>query len=334
MKLTLEEVKSITLGAENVTEENGKFKFYRFNEKELEAYAPTRYAEKSLATSGIQMEFSTDATAIYMSGDIKISSSRTYYNIEIFCDGKLVGDIRNFNYEDMTLPYTGISVPGREFDKTIELSKGDKKVRVILPWTSSPEINEIELVDATYLTPIKKAKQMLIYGDSITQGYDALSPSRAYAVAMAYALDAEGINKAIGGEVFFTKLSKIRSRMNPDYITVAYGTNDWSRRTYEDFSSSAEEFFSDLAKLYPDAKIFAISPIWRKDYQLEKKFDFFEVDATFRRIAEKIPNMTVIRAFDFVCHDENLYADLRLHPSDDGFVQYANGVVSEIKKYI
>ena len=268
MKLTLEEVKSITLGAENVTEENGKFKFYRFNEKELEAYAPTRYAEKSLATSGIQMEFSTDATAIYMSGDIKISSSRTYYNIEIFCDGKLVGDIRNFNYEDMTLPYTGISVPGREFDKTIELPKGDKKVRVILPWTASPEINEIELVDATYLTPIKKAKQMLIYGDSITQGYDALSPSRAYAVAMAYALDAEGINKAIGGEVFFTKLSKIRSRMNPDYITVAYGTNDWSRRTYEDFSSSAEEFFSDLAKLYPDAKIFAISPIWRKDYQL------------------------------------------------------------------
>ena len=35
-----------------------------------------------------------------------------------------------------------------------------------------------------------------------------------------------------------------------------------------------------------------------------------------------------------VPQDENLYADLRLHPNDKGFEYYANGLISEIKKHV
>ena len=67
---------------------------------------------------------------------------------------------------------------------------------------------------------------MLVYGDSITHGYDALAPSKAYSVSVPFTLSANAINKAIGGEIFFPTLARIKSNINPDYITVAYGTND------------------------------------------------------------------------------------------------------------
>ena len=70
-------------------------------------------------------------------------------------------------------------------------------------------------------------KRILCFGDSISQGYDALYPSNQYTPQLAKLLDAEEYNKAIGGEIFRPELALARDDFEPEYITVAYGTNDW-----------------------------------------------------------------------------------------------------------
>ena len=335
MKLSLEQIKDITVGAESVKKIDGKIAFFRFNDEELLAYSTTAHVTKTYSTAGIQLEFITDAVAIRLAGSLAHGSSRLYYCIEVFADGNLAGDIRNFEYEDMKLPYTGKKLPLDDFDKTIPLGEGEKNVRVVLPWSVAPLFDTIELVGANFVRANKREKNMLVYGDSITHGYDTLSPSKAYSVAVPFELSANAINKAIGGEIFFPTLSKIRSSITPDYITVAYGTNDWAKCTYEEFKANAEEFFTGLSHLYPTAKIFAITPIWRKEINtVTTKFTFEDIKNTFDKIAQKLENLTVISGFEFVPQDENLYADLRLHPSDEGFEYYKSALLREIKKYI
>lgn len=39
--------------------------------------------------------------------------------------------------------------------------------------------------------------------------------------------------------------------------------------------------------------------------------------------------MVVIQGINFVEHKETLFADLRLHPNDEGFKQYFNSVMSK-----
>ena len=62
---------------------------------------------------------------------------------------------------------------------------------------------------------------MLMLGDSITHGYDAISPSNSYASLVADMLDANAINKGIGGEVFWPQFAAMLDNITPEIITVA-----------------------------------------------------------------------------------------------------------------
>ena len=156
-----------------------------------------------------------------------------------------------------------------------------------------------------------------------------------YISRLAEALDAEEINKAIGGEVFFPSLAEAADDFVPDYITVAYGTNDWSKLTKEEFKNNCYGFYSALSRNYPDTKIFAITPIWRKDFKDYRPFgEFMEATECIKNIAEEFENITCITGFPFVPQSEEFFADLRLHPNDAGFDHYFRNLYAQVKNYI
>lgn len=72
-------------------------------------------------------------------------------------------------------------------------------------------IREIEIDDGSVILPAKKSRKIIMYGDYITQGYDAASPSLSYASRLADLLDADCINKGIGGSLFTPELAKIKA---------------------------------------------------------------------------------------------------------------------------
>ena len=338
MKLTLEKIREIASGAVSVYEEDGYIRLHRFTDAERELYLKTNsdFYGKALATSGIKLCFKTDSTSLTLKGVVELGLSRRYYSFDVFVNGKVIGYIDNFGDREMPQYYVDeyFELP-ENFDKTFELGEGEKTVCVHLPWSVMTKISEVSLDDGASVIPAKPDKKLLAYGDSITQGYDALRPSNRYIARIADKLGAEEINKAIGGERFFADLAELKDDFAPDYITVAYGTNDWSTTDIETFRHHCRLFYTKLAENYPDSKIFALTPIWRKDmveYRVFGQLD--QVEEEIRNIVKDIDNITLIRGFDFVPKDENYFADLRLHPNDDGFGYYFENLYKEIDKLL
>ncbi len=334
MKLSSEQIQSVCLGAVRTVEKENGVCLYRFTEEQEEIYRRTDagFHTKSLAAAGMKIYFETNSRSLFLKVNVTRGSSREYFSFDVTVDGKPVGYLDN--YSDVNLPqdYTQILLPHGEFSKSFGLGEGIKKVCIYLPWSVAVEIRELSLEDNAFIKPIRPAKKLLAFGDSITQGYDALRPSGRYAARLAEALDAEEINKGIGGERFFPALAESRDDFDPDYITVAYGTNDWNKTGEEDFKERCYAFYDALNRNYPNARIFAITPIWRKDHEKETAFgDFFKVKEDIENIVGNFKNITCIDGYDFIPQDENYFADLRLHPNDSGFDHYFRNLFRKIK---
>ena len=337
--MDFEMLNNITTGAVSVTKENDGFHFHRFSEGEEAFYKVynSDFYRKTFSTSGVKLELETDASELYINVDINRSSSRTYFAFDLYVDGKYSDSLKNFTEEDeKALIYPSKEYELGVFEKTFSLGDGKKTVKLVFPWSVEPVVKAIELKGATFVNPVKKSKKLLVYGDSITHGYDALYPSKSYAELMAEAFDAEIVNKAIGGEVFCPELSDFKADFVPDFITVAYGTNDWNHvATAEEFEKNCRGFIENLIKNYPGIKIFALTPIWRDVDGKDDKFcKFDELDGFMQKIYADYDAVTCISCRHFVPESSDYFADLTLHPNDKGFSHYAKGVIGELKKYL
>ena len=148
---------------------------------------------------------------------------------------------------------------------------------------------------------------------------------------MSELLDAEVINKAIGNEVFFPALAETVDNFEPDYITVAYGTNDWNRTCRSAFLENCRAFYLALHNNYPSAKIFAMTPIWRKNLTEHREYgSFYQVEKDIQTIVNDLDNVFFISCFDFVPKDSTFFSDRILHPNDMGFDHYGKNLWKEI----
>ncbi len=333
MKLALSQIKEITLGVVRVEQHKNGIQFYRFTKQQEELYKKRSddFYIKTFSTSGVALRFRTNSQTIYLSVEVTPGCSRSYFSFDVFVDGKMVDNLDNFTGTQLSRDYTKMMFPLGAFSKKFNLGAGEKEVRIYFPWSVKVTLKELSLDDDAFIEPVKPAKKILCFGDSITHGYDALRPSNKYISKLAEQLDAEEYNKAIAGEIFFPELADTREDFKPDYITVAYGTNDWNRCTKEEFKHNCKSFYQNLNKHYPNTKIFVFTPIWRKEMNEERPFGAFRnVDTIIRSQATEFAYISVIDGFSFVPQDENFYADLRLHPNDAGFAAYFEGLVKRI----
>lgn len=337
MKLTVEQIREITSGVVSVEENDGLISFHRFTleqEKLYEAKSATMYA-KMAAPSGVKLSFKTDSKKLFLSITTAACGSRTYFNLEVFVNGKILGYLKNFSFEEFDERHPDDKYSLGDFEGEFDLGDGEKDVCIVLPWSVITELNEISLDDGAFVEPIKSKKKLLAFGDSITQGFDALCSSNKYITKLADALGMEEINKGIGGERFFPALNAEKEPFEPDCITVAYGTNDWNRSDREVFERDCKEFYANLVRNYPNTKIFAITPIWRKDDQRTTNVgEFSYVDAYIKDVVKDFENVTVISGYDLVPHEDSMYVGVILHPNDKGFDHYFNNLYAKIKSLI
>jgi len=334
MKLNFNQIKEITTGAVRVSKEDGIITFKRFTKEQEELYKSREQDvyKRTFSTAGIKLLFKTDSESLFIKLKTMIASTRKYFSVDVLVDGKPIGYIDNFSDTKLPQDYTQMDLPLGDFSKKFQLGEGEKTVCVHLPWSVKTLIEEISIEDNAFCEGIKPSNKLIAFGDSITHGHDALRPSNRYVAKLANMLNAEEFNKAIGGERFFPELAKLKDSFIPDYITVAYGTNDWSGVEQETFKNKCKEFYTNISQIYPQAKIFAITPIWRKDMNEYRKFGSFgEVEKNIKNAVKGIKNITMISGFDFVPKEEKYFADLRLHPNDAGFEYYAEKLYNEIK---
>lgn len=326
MFLNFEQIESAACGIVRTKTAGKWIGFYRFTEEQAEIYNRLRpgLTTKTPATAGVRLAFRTDSDRVSFKYRFIKCSSRTYGRIDLCINGVL-------------MEHTGLD----DFENKVGLAdfalgEGEKTVEIYLPWTMGTEVCEMRLSDGASFEPIRRPHTMLVFGDSITQGYDGKYPSLTYANTLLRLLDAEGINKGIGGELFFPELLDAPDDIDPEWITVAYGTNDWCHLPRETIENDCRAFYQKLSALYPNAKIFAITPIWRSnEASSETPFGapLSEARELIRELTKDLANVTVISGEGMIPHLMPFTTD-GLHPNDAGGQVYAQALYLALKPYL
>lgn len=337
MTLDLKQIKAISTGAVRVWEDNEGIKLCRFTEEQVQAYVGTEeyFPCRCLTNAGMKFAFKTNSKKLFIKMKVIHQHARRYFSLDVTVNGKPVGYIDNFADAEDINEYIHTPFLRENYEKEFDLGEGEKRVYVYLPWSLQAVFEEVSLDEGSFIEPLKEDKLLLAFGDSITQGYDAMRPSNRHITQLAAALGADELNKAIGGDCFFPKLAGIKEGINPDYITVAYGTNDWVKRDRDTFLKNSKLFYSALSQNYPQAKIFAITPIWRADYEKQREIGPFEIiEQGIREAVLGLENVTLLNGLSFIPEETKYYADGHLHPNDEGFAHYFKNLSATIQQHI
>ena len=337
MVLDLSQIRAIACGAEYIEQRPEGIWFQRMTDEQLEVYREPNpgFYVKALATSGVKLSFITDSPCLDLDISVIKVMGRSYGTVEVFCNGEALESINNYSQMELPRAYAELSFPNVRKKVTYELGAGEKKIEILFPRTAGVYLHELTLADSATLIPVKPAKKLLVFGDSITQGFDCLCPSSHYVYRLAEALDAEEFNKGIGGERHVPTLVACDEPFVPDYILVAYGTNDWAHETPQLLEEKCARFYQILAEKYPNVPVITITPIWRSNiisFAPNVQFESFQqVEDTILRITAQYPNITIVKGFELVPHDKSYFADWGLHPNDEGFNHYSKNLLRALR---
>jgi lysophospholipase L1-like esterase len=328
MNLTYEQIQSITTGAVALEQEENGIRFYRFNREQQLLHQPRvrLLPEKMLSTAGIQLSFRTDSSTLFLRTTVSVGSASNHFSFDLFVNGTHIDSLDNFSHSEDACQLGN-------YEKCFALGTGTKDVCLYLPWSVATVINTLSLEDGATLMPMIPPKKLLVYGDSVTHGNTVRYTCNHYIPKLAQALNAQMRNKAIAGTTTFPEMAETESPYDPDYVLVAYGSNDWDRHEEAFFAAQYRTMMQILQARYPQAQVFVISPIWRGDEgSRERKMGpLATIERNILAIAKDFPNVTVIPGIDLVPHDLQYYADAGLHPNDAGYECYFQNLWAKIK---
>ena len=322
MQLTQKQLSSIVFGAHESVYETDGVQFYRmpdelvnrFKKQDLSFYDTAR------ATAGIYLDFYTDSEFFaFTYDDMQKSSSRTWCYFDLLINGKLVASV-------------GEDTPTKtEYEFSTALPAGENRITLFFPNLYRARLTQIALSDGATIRRVQKKRRILFIGDSITHGYDTKRPSKSYANRISFQTDSEAVNLAVGGAFFDKDCIESLPNFSPDFIIVAYGTNDWRKKTAFACLADCQEFFNKLCSIYPDKPIYYVLPIRRYLYcdtnSLKKSFTL--IRNAYKEIATEYPNVKIIDLWEAIPDDPSLYSD-GLHPNEQGFAYYADGVIKQL----
>jgi len=317
MILTLEQIKSITVGAVNIRTEANGIHFYKCTDKQNEAW------DKLSETLGMRARTTTGVRLDFVTNSQKLTVKAFGGKFEIYVDGLLrVQHILNQSTETTE----GLSAPLGE-------KKESYRVTVCFPSHGIGVLESISLDDGATLTVPEYDVKMLMIGDSITQGWNSKYDTFSYAYRVTRFFNANSVIQGIGG-AFYHEDTFDSIDFAPDIVTVAYGTNDFNRySTYDEFRAHVKAHLALIAKEYSGKKIFVLSPIWRSDLHTRPMGTF---DGARQIVIDEAESLGLIHidGLKLVPPMKEFFADAHLHPNDEGFSQYAENLIKEMQKYL
>ena len=322
MKLSFEQLASIARGTDRVEEVEGGVQFFRMTTAQKQYYLQynnQENANKTNSTAGVKLAFYTNSENLKFSVKLTDGSSRLYAYFDVCENGAIIAH--------------GGSDKENEAQMEVKLLSGESLVEIYFPWSKGVIMTSFELDDGASIKPHTRPHTLLAYGDSITHGYDSIYPSLSYVNRLGNLLDADVYNRGIGGSTFSPELVRRDAVEAPDFVTVAYGTNDWSMCTMEKFEANCRAFLDLLHQRYPHSRVFVIAPIWRGDSERETAMarPISDVYKLFCEYTKDYDHITAVDGWNFIPHLPAFFHDQILHPNDQGFSLYAENLYKAIK---
>ena len=336
MKPTLEDIQKITLGSLRVYEKDGYVCFSRFTEKQEKDLWDYGCGTKIFGCSNIRLEFWTKGGEFSFDYEITPGTIREYYSIDLKVNGVYrYGISKDTNKDKDTFAFN------------IPISGEMQRVTVYFPTTACLKLKNLSLPND--FEPHKRILNILTLGDSLVQGYHPNHFCNTFMNIVADELDAHVVNQAVGGDCFRRENVYYVEGFEPDFITVAYGINDWASNKLGS-GKEARAYLEALTRLYPDKRIFLTLPADNKYLEgniqnddiikqskgenPERVSTIEEVRQIISRSAEGFSNVILINAKDFVPGYEDCYFADKVHFTDLGNILYANGYIKQVKEHI
>ena len=315
--LDLAQIRSITLGAVDVYEQDGFYGFNRFTKNQRDKLDLRNYQFHKTATTGMRMEFTTKGGEISFDFEGFRGCNSHTLGITVLADGTPC-----YNVHVEQLPTTG-TVSCRIPESGIPTHVG-----IYFPNMAGIRIRNVNLPED--FAPVVKKRKLLALGDSITQGFKAIFEHHTYVNILADAVDAEVVNQGLGGDVFYPDNLDPELPFAPDLITVAYGVNDWTQNIL--FTDRSQRYLERLTEIYPETPIVMLLPIWCVgDLGIHDGHTLPEVRAFLREVASRFPTVRVVDTVDFVPHLREYYLPDGVHPNDLGFLYYGTRLAEYFK---
>lgn len=333
MKLSFEQIKSISFGAYAITEKEDGIHYQRCTDKQIDAWGKLHVdlGERAGYSSGMVIDFHTSSKTLRIA-----TANGTQF--EYYINGVLrsVTNMKELRLADKPFELSLCDSLGDDFDEC--------RVTVYFPRGNDPvAIKYVELDDGATVIPHKYDRKILFYGDSITQGCSSVAHSLCYTNMVANFFNAESHNLGVGGGRF--DVSTVDDiGYDPDVVLISFGTNDFTHhKTLDALKAKADEFMAAVKELHKDSAkhFFVISPIWRADLEKwganEEKArtlsKLSDARAAIIECAEK-HGMIHINGLELVPPSTEYFRDEHLHPNDLGFCLYAQGVIKKMNEYI
>ena len=324
MKLSTDQIRSLTVGAVHMEEQEGILSFFKCTKQQSDAWFALNkgLGERSLTTTGIRLDFHTDSKHLTFT-----PASPGKYEVDV--DGLLRCQFHAGSEEfpvgqPISLPLCG---PLGEI-------KEEVRVTLYLPSHSVGSLSAVELDEGAKTCRHSFDRKWLMIGDSITQGWDSQFDSLSYAYRVSRFFNAESVIQGIGGARFHESTFDAALPFDPDVVSVAYGTNDFNHyKTKEEMRAHTRSFLEQVAKTYEGKSIFVISPIWRADSKERPLGTFEEARAVVIQEAERL-GLIHIDGLELVPPLPEFFADKYLHPHDMGFGVYAEQLISRLQAYL
>ena len=324
MTLSFSQLQEAVQGAVRLEETEAGVRFWRMTQEQLQYYFVRNdavHTRNCQCSAGVRLSFVTDSSTLTLSACLWPDNAGPFGGFDVCEDGVLIAHLEEEDQAPENLSVT--------------LSEGEHLVDLYFPWSKGVTLQKLSLDDGATFTPHRRSRRLLAFGDSITHGSGARYPSLSYIERLASLLDADLDNRGVGGDHFSAGLVELETVENPDLITVAYGTNDWSHWG-ACFDEECSNMFKNLAKRYPSTPVFVITPLWRGDWDRAGSMDcrLPDLHEKICEYARPYSNITVINAWRFIPRLPEFYSDGILHPNDLGFGVYAERLYKEILTHL
>lgn len=325
MRLTYEQIQSITVGAVHTELTADGIRFDKCTKKQIEAWYDMGepYGKNAEAGTGIRLDFYTDSKRLAF--DLA-SGNR----VDVYFD-----DVLRHHIDVNELRKEGKS-PEFVIDKPLGEVGGTTRVTVYFSAHNAVAVLKyLELDDGATVTRPTYARKLLFCGDSITQGWNSRWDSLSYANTVSRFFDAESVVQGVGGGVFKEDTIDPELPFDPDAVVIAFGTNDYYYyKSRDELCAHCRAYLTKIKELYADhgKPVFVLTPLWRGDRFYEHAVGDF---ANIRQIPAqeaKALGLIPIETINFIPPLPEFFSDGVLHPNAAGFGIYALNVIKEMVK--
>lgn len=312
-----EKLTEIFSGITRMKDEDGVYTPLRFTDEELAAYEKDPTIPYSKCTTGVRMDFYTDAQEI----SFKFNVDNAYHDNKEDFPADSFDIYENGEYKESIIASGSSTV--RLVSYTRQSTDAESRITIVFPMRHETRIHTLSL--GNYRPYTDYSKKILFFGDSITQGLFADMPSENYVDQVCRAINADYLNLAVGGEKFRFEALADNVPFEPDHIVIALGTNDKHQHyTLPEIEKNCNQYCDRITRLYPNVPVTFITPF---EDQGQEHVDMYT------KTAEKygfkvVDGRTLIPAVAANFNPDGV------HPSSIGFKLIAENLLPLLKQHM